>query len=293
MFLDSGANKGKRRRSSRGRYRFDASVKRRSKKNSDGQVWYRLGAIMLLLLVIGGVSLALYAGFVYARDALFAHNDRFRIEKIEVDGGQIKTDVMIREYLEYEHINVGTNLFGFDIDEFEKLYLKRNPLVKTIQVTRVLPGKLKVAIQERDPLARIGQRGTLVTDSDGFVFRLSSKLHRLPPIIGCKDTKLAPGGYVRGRTLRAVEVMSVCDNPRVGVRVVGVDVSKPDYLVVHVLTAYGIKLALLAWDDMDKGLAYSGDDLLKRLNRLRRGIKQDRGAHNRYDVTYPDSVRAR
>jgi cell division septal protein FtsQ len=293
MFLDSGTNKRKRRRSSRGRYRFDTSVKRRSKKNGGGQIWYRLGAIFLLLFVLCGVGVALVAGVVFARDALFANNARFRIKKIAVDGGQIKTDVMIREYLAYEHINVGTNLFGFDIEEFEKLYLKRNPLVKTIQVTRVLPDRLEVAIQERDPLARIGQRGTLVTDSDGFVFRLSSKLHRLPVIIGGKDPELAPGDYVRGRIQRAVEVLSVCDNPRVGVRAVGIDISKPDYLVVHVYTAYGIKEALLAWDNMDKGLAYSGDDLLKRLNRLRRGIKQDRGAHNRYDVTYPDSVRAR
>jgi cell division septal protein FtsQ len=293
MFLDSTA-KRKRRRQPR-HYSFDARLKGRSKSKKTVPVWHRIGVLLFSMVVLGFLGLFLFAGFVRVRDAIFANNDRFAIKKIDVIEGQIKTEAMIREYLAYEGINIGTNLFAFDIGAFEKVYLKRNPLVRMIQVSRDLPDRLEVAIQERDPLARIGQRTTLVADSEGFVFRLNSKqrLHRLPVIIGCKDPQLVPGEYVRGSTRRAVDVLYVCDNPRVGVRVVGIDISRRDYLIVHVQTPYGIKECLLSWDDMDKGLAYSGKDLLVRLNRLKEGIKRDRGRHNRYDVTFPGSVRAR
>jgi cell division septal protein FtsQ len=208
-----------------------------SKKRKAGQNsirMYRVGAIALLLFVVAGLFMALFAGAVFARDVLFINNDRFLIKTIEVVDGQIKTEEMIREYLSYEGIDIGTNLFSFDLSDFEKMYLERNPLIRMVQVTRLLPDTLKVVIQERDPLVRLGQRGTLVADSEGFVFRLSSKLHRLPVIIGCKDPQLAPGTYVREMTMCAVEVLAFCDNPRVGVRVVGIDVGNRDYLLLHV-----------------------------------------------------------
>jgi len=254
---------------------------------------YRIGAIVLLISVVLGFVAAAFAGLLYTRDLLFARNDRFVIRNIEILDGQIKTEGMIREYLTYEGISVGSNLFCFDIDDFEALYLKRNPLVKTIHVTRQFPDTLKVAIRERDPLVRLGQRGSLVADSEGFVFRLSSNLHRLPVIIGCKDPKLEPGGFVRGSARAAVEVLTVCDNPRVGLRVVGVDVSKADYLLMHILTPDGIKEARLAWEGMGSGQPEARRDLLLRLSRLKQAAKNDRGRHGQYDATLPGRVYVR
>ena len=289
--LDAGSKRGKGRKrstSSRNRYRVEARVKR-----GDSRRMYRIGAIILLVSVVLGFLAAAFAGLLFTRDLLFARNDRFVIRNIEILDGQIKTEGMIREYLAYEGISVGSNLFGFDIDEFEALYLKRNPLVKTVHVTRQFPDTLKVAIRERDPLVRMGQRGSLVADSEGFVFRLSSNLHRLPVIIGCKDPKLEPGGYVRGSARAAVEVLTVCDNPRVGLRVVGVDVSKPDYLLMHILTPDGIKEARLAWEGMGSGRPEARRDLLLRLSRLKQAAKNDRGGHGQYDATLPGRVYVR
>ena len=294
MFFDEvngGRQRGKGRRrstSARNRYRVEARVKR-----NDSRKMYRIGAIVLLISVVLGFVAAAFAGLLYTRDLLFARNDRFVIRNIEILDGQIKTEGMIREYLTYEGISVGSNLFCFDIDDFEALYLKRNPLVKTIHVTRQFPDTLKVAIRERDPLVRLGQRGSLVADSEGFVFRLSSNLHRLPVIIGCKDPKLEPGGFVRGSARAAVEVLTVCDNPRVGLRVVGVDVSKADYLLMHILTPDGIKEARLAWEGMGSGQPEARRDLLLRLSRLKQAAKNDRGRHGQYDATLPGRVYVR
>ena len=284
------------RRKSGGRYRFDARVKSGGKKkgrNSGSDRVYQLGAVLLLLFVLAGLGAVLFAGFIFMRGLLFTDNERFRIEKIEIIDGQVKTKEMIREYLAYEGIDTGTNLFSFNLREFEERYLKRNPLVKRISMTRILPDTLKVAIQERDPLVRLGQRNTLVADSDGFVFRLSSRLHRLPVIIGCKDPELHPGGFVHGAAERAVEVLAFCDNPRVGVRIVGIDISSKDYLLMHIYTKYGIKKAPLTWKNMEKGIAHSEGSLKTKLKRLRQTITSDRGRHEVYDATYPGSVYTR
>jgi len=293
LFDETGSKRarggGKRRSSSsRNRYRVEARVKR-----GDSKRMYRIGAVILLVSVVLGFFAAAFAGLLFTRDLLFARNDRFVIRNIEVLDGQIKTADMIREYLAYEGISVGSNLFSFDIEAFESLYLKRNPLVKAIHVTRQFPDRLEVAIRERDPLVRLGQRGSLVADSEGFVFRLSSNLHRLPVIIGCKDPKLEPGKHVRGAARAAVEVLTVCDNPRVGLRIVGVDVSKPDYLLMHFLTPDGIKEARLAWEGMGSGLPEAKRDLLLRLGRLKQAAKNDRGRHGQYDATLPGRVYVR
>ncbi len=294
MFLDDKRKRGRKRTAPKGRYRMDSRMtSRKRKKGQDSQRMYRVGAIALLLFVVVGLVAALFAGVVFARDVLFVNNDRFLIKNIEVVDGQIKTEEMIREYLAYEGIDIGANLFSFDLSGFEEVYLERNPLVKMVQVTRLLPDTLRVVIQERDPLVRLGQRGTLVADSDGFVFRLSSKLHRLPVIMGCKDPELAPGAYVRGKTMRAVEVLAFCDNPRVGIRVVGINIGNSDYLLMHVLTPNGIKEAPLTWQDMDGGTLESCKNLQLRLNRLKQSIKNDRGNHSRYDATFPGRIHVR
>lgn len=294
MFLDNNRKRGRKRTAPKGRYRMDARMtSKKRKKGQDSLKMYRMGAIALLLFVVVGLFAALFAGAVFARDVLFVNNDRFLIQNIKVVDGQIKTEEMIREYLAYEGIDIGSNLFSFNLSDFEEVYLERNPLIKMVQVTRLLPDTLKVVIQERDPLVRLGQRGTLVADSDGFVFRMSSKLHRLPVIIGCKDPELAPGVHVREMTKYAVEVLALCDNPRVGVRVVGIDVRNSDYLLMHILTPNGIKEAPLNWEGMGSGTFESKENLRLRLTRLKQSIKNDRGNHSRYDATFPGRIHVR
>jgi len=132
-----------------------------------------------------------------------------------------------------------------------------------------------------------------VADSEGFVFRLSSNLHRLPVIIGCKDPELAPGGYVNGMAKAAVTALGICDNPRIGLRIVGVDVSKSEYLLVHFLTPEGIKEARLSWHEMGSETQEAKQDLILRLGRLKQTAKNDRGQHNLFDATIPGRVYAR
>jgi len=151
MFLEDKSRRRRRgkRTAPRGRYRVDSRMRGKGgKKKSSTPGMYRAGAVALLLFVIVGLFVALFAGAVLVKDVLFVNNDRFLIREIEIVDGQIKTENMIREYLAYEGIDVGANMFSFNIKDFEDLYLERNPLVKMIQVTRLFPDRLRVVIQE-------------------------------------------------------------------------------------------------------------------------------------------------
>jgi hypothetical protein len=277
----------------RGGNRRTVQLGTRVKRPGGGNGWYQFGAILFLVTVLCGLVLVTVAGARFARKVLFSENDRFRIQSIEIEDGRIKTEAMIREYLAYVGIAADCNLFAFDARELVSHYLERNPLARTMRIRRRLPGTLVVEIRERDPLVRMGQRGALVADREGFVFRLSSDLHRLPVIIGDKDADLAPGRTVQGMSRAAIEVLDACDNPRVGLRIVGVDVSRTDYLRVHVLTSDGIKEAKLAWEEMGRHSEASHANLLLRLAELRQVTQQDQAGHTEYNVTIPGRVFAR
>ncbi len=273
-------------RKSQGNVRLQARGGKK-RRRQEHPLWAGVLLAVVALIVAGAV---LYAGVLLVGSALFSENPRFEISEIDVQPGSIKTETMILEYLQYVGVAPGANLFSFQIRELADLYLERNPLVRAVQVERILPDKLSFAVWEREPLARLGQRGTLVVDREGFVFRIRQGLHRLPVIIEQGDTAWSPGETVFGMLSAALEVLDVSDDPRVGLRIMGVDVRHPEYLLIHVLTADGIKEARLSWLDMGENTDVSRHDLVQRLRRLRQVAQQDRSGRTLFDATIPGRI---
>ncbi len=267
--------------------RLHVRSRKRSKAGPQHHVIAGVLLTLVTLIVVGAVS---YASMLFLQNVLFVENDRFQIETIEVMPGNIKTEPLIREYLAYVGIKPGTNLFSFRIRSLTQQYLERNPLVRSVQVQRMLPDTLSFVVLERQALARLGQRGSLVVDRTGFVYRLRTGLHRLPVVIGADRIALSPGDYVQGRLRAALEVIEVCDNPEVGLRIMGVDVHQTDFLLIHVLTADGIKEARLSWEDMGNNTDVSRKDLLVRLEQLRRVAQEDRSGRTQFDATIPGRI---
>ena len=259
----------------------------------DKGLMYRVGAIVLLLVVLAGSVFAIGKGLGLISSVLFSRNDRFLIEHISVVGGRYKTEEMIREYLAYEGISEGTNLFSFSTQDFRNSYLERNPLVKSMAICRKLPSTLSVVIREREPLLRIGQKGTLVADGEGYVFRLRKNLHRLPVIIGYSAKELGPGSSLEGRGQAALNVLRLCDKASTGLRVVGIDVRPRDYLLLHVLTDQGrLTEAKLSWQGMDdiKGCSGYHANMVRQVARFRKSARMNAGRHGTLDVTFADKV---
>lgn len=280
-------------KTSRGRYHKSHGNVRLQVRGGKGRarqehpLWAGVLLVMVALLVAGAVS---YAGVLLLGNALFAENRRFEIINIEVQPGRIKTEPIILEYLQYVGVEPGANLFSFQIRELADLYLERNPLARSVEIKRILPDTLYFGVREREPIARLGQRGTLVVDREGFVFRLRQDLHRLPVIIEQGETKWSPGETVFGMLSAALEVIDMCEDPRLGLRVMGVDVRHSEYLLIHVLTSDGIKEARLSWVDMGQNTVASRNDLIVRLRELREVAAVDRSGRPLFDATIPGRI---
>lgn len=260
------------------------------RRRQEHPVWVGVLLAVVALLVTAAVG---YAGVLLIGSMLFAENERFQIEHIEIQGGAVKTEPIIREYLQYVGVAPGKNLFAFSVEDLTRKYLERNPLVRAVQAERVLPDTFRFMVWEREPLARMGQHGTLVVDRNGYVFRLRQGLHRLPVIIEDGETSWSPGDTVFGMVSAAIEVLDVCDDPRVGLRIMGVDIRHPEYLLIHVLTTDGIKEARLSWVDMGKNTDISRQDLLTRLGRLRQVAQRDQSGRSLFDATIPGRIYVR
>ncbi|MDE2665718.1 MAG: FtsQ-type POTRA domain-containing protein [Acidobacteriota bacterium] len=113
------------------------------------------------LLLASMLSFGLY----WVRDRLY-HSPRFDIAITEINGlQQISQNQVLLKISELAHPD--RNLVRFDLDRLRR-NLELIPWVKTVVVRRVLPDKLIVDIEERQPVAfaRVGQE-TLLIDEEG------------------------------------------------------------------------------------------------------------------------------
>lgn len=115
------------------------------------------------LLLISMLSFGLY----WMRDRLY-HSPRFDVAITEINGlqniSQNQVLVKIRELQQPDR-----NLIRLDLDRLRRS-LELIPWVKTVVVRRVLPDKLMIDIEEREPVAfaRVAQ-GTLLIDGEGIL----------------------------------------------------------------------------------------------------------------------------
>ena len=113
------------------------------------------------LLLASMLSFGLY----WVRDRLY-HSPRFDIAITEINGlQQISQNQVLLKISELAHPD--RNLVRLDLDRLRR-NLELIPWVKTVVVRRVLPDKLIVDIEERQPVAfaRVGQE-TLLIDEEG------------------------------------------------------------------------------------------------------------------------------
>ena len=153
----------------------------------------------LVLLVLGGLGVAL--GFSRLRDLWL---EQFVVRtmdgQVEIESGRmVKADV-IAENL---GIKPGTNLGKIDFAERREAILRKIPNLREIHISRILPDRVRITIEEREPVARLNVRGRKsdtgkVVDSEGVVF-LCSRGTRLLPII---REAAEPGSLMRAEMAR-------------------------------------------------------------------------------------------
>jgi hypothetical protein len=180
-----------------------------------------LFAVVPSVLVL--VAALLWLGFRAAASALFARNDTFRIVRLELPD----SPGIVRDYVRGKcGIGPGTNLFAFSVAEMRREFLAGAPNFKSMEISRILPGTLRVEVVERVPVARLGRRGHLAVDAEGVVFGVGTRRGTLAVVEHHDDRALRPGDRVDGLARDAVRLLDVCERMALGqdIRVRAIDV---------------------------------------------------------------------
>jgi len=185
------------------------------------------------------------------------------------DGRMVRADVIAYEF----GLKNGANLALIDFDERRRAVLKKIPNIRDITVSRRLPNRVEIAVEERVPFVRLGVRGQSgdsgrVADRDGVVFISSSGTQTLPTIREPSAPGTQKGHALSGRALAALRIIETCREQFPALGVVAADVSKPDYITVVLANDYSE--AKIAWEGMDDPTEATMDGLLERLRNLSR-----------------------
>lgn len=201
-------------------------------------------------------------------------------KQIQITPSQHFTEEHIRKAF---GLTNGCNLATINFVEKREMALKTYPLLRNIKISRIHPDKVKIAVEERKPVARIniihpkdnqGRPFWMVVDSEGVVFDYSLKDSRsLPKIIESKPS--AQGGEkISGKTmiaLRLVELSS--DKDLTGVMTLTeVDVSSDIYLIARTREDNKIKIL---WEYVREKGDHDLTNLRDAINGIRDVIKTD------------------
>lgn len=210
-------------------------------------------------------------------------------------GKMVKADVLAEEF----GLRKGANLALIDFESKRKEILKKIPNLRSIRITRKLPGKVSISSEERSPVARMNIRGRKsetgrVVDTDGVVFIWQRGTQMLPIIRETQAPGTAVGNRLNGRALAALRLIeSSQEAGRSDLGVLEVDISRPDYLVA---TLGNYARAKIAWDGMDEPAPANRKNLDQQLDRLAMAIRSRIGENtliwNATDTSTPGRIYA-
>ncbi|WP_151191888.1 cell division protein FtsQ/DivIB [Desulfotomaculum copahuensis] len=198
----------------------------------------------------------------------------FDVREITVQGNHyMSADKIIKA----SGITAGTNIFKINLGQAAQ-GLKALPLLKDVQLSRQLPGRVVIRVTERQPVALLPWgSGFVQVDGDGVCLQNGSVSGNLPLITGINVRVPPPGQVVQGAQLPAV-LKAIRQLPPSLVRQLS-EVHRTAQGQVILYTLDGVQCRLGTSGDM----AGKGAVLLQVLNKVRKdGRKIDY-----IDLSYP------
>ena len=268
--------------------------KNKMEKESGGH-----GAIFAVAIVLLAAAAAAAAfAYAYLRDVW---REQCVIDDVPSqvtvhDGRLVKGDVVADAL----GLRKGANLAEIDFAKRRADVLARYPAIRDLTITRHLPNRVEISIEEREPVVRMNMRGHKgdtgrVADREGVVFQCRRGTGLLPTIREEQAPGTPVGKQLKGRVLGALRLVEACRDPELQeLAVLEVDVSKPDYLMVTLGRDYST--LKIAWNGMENPSPASNGDLTQRLTKLRDAIRSEMGAGakvwNARDLDNPNYVYA-
>ena len=228
------------RRRKRNQYLLDVKVQTEGRLRSQAR-W--LLAIMAVVAVIGFSSYGIYRLVKFTSAQLVYENPRFAIMQIVVenDGGltaqQVKNLAGVAE---------GQNILSLDLAQVQR-NLEAVPVIRCVEVRRVMPSKLFIRVNERIAVARlkspdaqvlfIDRAGMVMTPirlRDGTVIQPQTP-GTLPVLTGVSLVDVRVGKQVQSEQIyRALELLDKVQQAAAGsmMEIATVDISKPRQLTL-------------------------------------------------------------
>ena len=205
----------------------------------------------------------------------------------------VKTGTNIRRELILEKFGLknGANLALIDFAAKRDEILAAIPNIRALSVSRLLPDRVEITVMEREPVARMNERGGKpvtgrVVDAEGVVFMRQDAGTALLPMVVEAQTPTKPGKRLEGRQRAALRLLIACQEPEWSeLKVLAVNTTHQDYLMA---TLGNYTRAKLAWEGMDTPQAEAEKSLRVQLKALRDAKRSPAGqAVKVWNVTEP------
>lgn len=227
------------RRRKRNQYLLDVKVQTEGRLRSQVR-W--LAAIAAVIVVTGLTGYGIYRLVKYTAARLVYENPRFAITQVVVenDGGLTPQQVM-----GLAGVAVGQNILSLDLPQVQR-NLEALPIIRCVEVRRVMPAKLFIRVNERIAVARlkaadaplfIDRAGMVMTPlrlRDGTLVQPQAP-GALPVLTGMLPADVRVGRQVQSEQIyRALELLDKVQQAAAGsmMEIATVDISKPRHLTL-------------------------------------------------------------
>lgn len=180
------------RRKRREKYLLDVKVQ------TQGQLRRRarIGAAVLTVALVFALGLfGLYRLAKFATAKLVYENPRFAVAQIVVDTDGVLTPEQV---VRLAGARVGVNSFALDLEQMRR-NLEMIPLVRRVEVRRVLPSRLFIRVEERIAVAKLHAPSQSLNDAVFLIDRTG---------VVMKPLKLADGTVVQPQISRKLPVLT-------------------------------------------------------------------------------------
>jgi hypothetical protein len=241
---------------------------------------------VLVTIFAGLIGTVLWLTLHKVADEILYTNPEYRLQTIDiVSDGQRVSPAKVKQWTEIE---TGMNMHLIDIGKMRKALL-RVPVIKSVDIQRVMPARIEIRLSERLPIACLGLHRVLGVDQTGYVFTIAPPRTPMPAITGYVE-QISPGTRLQGRMLNAVEVVDVLNRTPLGglMRVEVLDVRELDCLVLKLAEG---PLISLNWPEMAMSTPESRLALEGKLRSLARVMDDARSKNRRLskvDLTFND-----
>lgn len=193
------------RRKRREKYLLDVKVQTQGRLRRQLRI---SGVVLVSLLMVTLTCYGLYRLGKFAMSRLVYENPRFAVAQIVVDNDGALTPERV---VQLAGIGIGQNIFSLDLAQVRR-NLEMIPVVRRVEVRRVLPNRLFIRVEERIAVARLQLPGRELGDAPFLVDRTGTVM---------KPLRLADGTVLQPQMSRKVPMLTgvTLADGRVGKRV--------------------------------------------------------------------------